>query len=117
MVEILFELADRRLILCNLLVIREQLRVELGFALHEIGFLESHVHALGCLPQGWVEISLGKLRLGPSYHSFKACNLRSSCADVGGSEGRIEGCQELTAFDALAFLYIEGLDDRRVERL
>jgi hypothetical protein len=53
-----------------------------------------------------------KFSLSPGYLGFEARNLRCRRADIGGSEGRIEGGQELAALDPFAFLRLEALSAR-----
>src|SRR5215471_6005543 len=106
MVEIVLELADRRLVLRNLLVVSEQLRLELAFALLEIILLERQVRAFGSASQWRIEVAVIELRLGPGNLRLEARDLRFSGADIGSGEGRVEGCQKLIAADAFAFLRV-----------
>src|SRR4029077_13774797 len=62
--EVVLELADRRLVLRDLLVIGPQLCLELAFALHVIGTLEPRVSSLRRQRQRRAEIAMREFRLG-----------------------------------------------------
>ena len=86
--EVVLELADRRLVLRDLLVIGAQLRFELAFALHVIRPLQGRVGRLRRDCQTRAEIAPRQLRFGTGDLRVETGDLRSRRADIGGGSGR-----------------------------
>src|SRR5438270_12207623 len=114
--EVVLQLADGRLVLRYLLVIGAQLRAELTFALYVISTLEGSISTLrrGCPRR--VDIAPRQLRFRAGDLRIEAGDLRGRGADIGGGESRVERRQELAAFDALAFLHIQAINDDLARR-
>ena len=115
--EVVRELADRGPVLRNLLVVGTQLRLQLPFALPEIGLLQRGISRLRCRSQWRIKVAMAKLRLAARDLCLEARCLHGQRTDIGRRERRIEGRQQLAALYQLALLHIEGFNDRRIERL
>ena len=109
---------DRRLVLPDLLVIGAHLRVELRLALRVVRALQ---RAVGGEPRVGVDRVIERLLrqfgLGAGDLRVEVGELRLQGADIGAGEGRVERGEHLPFLDPLAFLDVEALDDRLVERL